>query len=63
MSKEVNNEQTKAATQEETTELSDDHLDAAAGGGEVAARALAQLVDTPEPDQLEKIRFFRGIYG
>ena len=32
MSKEVNKEQAKAATQEEITELTDDQLDEAAGG-------------------------------
>ena len=33
MSKEVNKEQAKGATQEEITELTDDQLDEAAGGG------------------------------
>ena len=34
MSEEVNKEQTKGAKQEKSTELTDDQLDEAAGGGE-----------------------------
>ena len=37
MSEEVNKEQTKGATQEEITELTDDRLDEAAGGVDATA--------------------------
>jgi hypothetical protein len=52
MSKEVNKEQTKAAQQEEITELSDDQLDEAAGGSPLRGTTEETLTTTESRQEL-----------
>ena len=59
MSKEVNKEQAKAATQEEIAEVTDDQLDEAAGGGATGAITTQPTTETSDAESttLVQIRF------
>ena len=57
MSDQVNKEQTKAAKQETVTELSDDQLDEAAGGGpQAGGRAGATLAGNDDGNEIAGIQ-------